>query len=144
MIAPLSKYGPSGKTWRQEREERKAARRAQERKAKQEAKAMDFGRCRWPQCDCAGAAVTRPLESAHRRAKGMGGNPDGSRNDPRNLITLCHDRHQGPKSLHSGDLKVVPLTDEGTRGACEFWSTDERGQPYLVARERAPFVYERD
>lgn len=144
MIAPLSKYGASGKTWRQERDERKAERKAVELKAKKQAKAMDQGRCRWPQCGCKGSTTTRPLEGAHLKAKGMGGNPDGSRNDPRNLLTLCFDRHQGPMSLHSGDLKVIPLTEDGTRGPCEFWSTDEQGIQFLVAREREPFVYERD
>lgn len=146
VIQPLSKY-QNGETLDEYRHRRRTSRQTTEKVAKGQAKAMDQGRCRWPRCECnrrGYRTFTEPLESAHRAAKGMGGNPDGSRNDPRNLITLCRPRHQGPTSLHSGDLKVITLTADGTRGPCEFWSTDEQGRPFLVAREREPFIYERD
>lgn len=142
MPAYLSKY-QDGMTWREAKEARRKAREMDERTAKAEAKASDGGRCRWPGCDCRQRRLS--VEMAHVAAKGMGGTPDGRRNDPRNLITLDIERHRtGRKSLHSGDLKIVALTEDGTRGPCEFWSTDDLGQPYLVAREREPFIYERD
>jgi hypothetical protein len=131
----------SGPTLREERRERKATRLSQEKAAKAEAKRLDGGRCRWPHCVCKGKEGT---ERAHLTAKGMGGTPDGSRNDPRNLISICHDIHRGPRSLHSGDRKIVPLTDDGARGPCEFWQRDERNDWFLVAREREPHIFERD
>lgn len=142
MATTLSKF-VDGKSWREVRHERRKARQLDERTAKAEAKAADGGRCRWPFCDCRHKKLS--VEMAHVEAKGMGGTPDGRRNDPRNLITLDIEAHRtGIKSLHSGDRKIVPLTEDGTRGPCEFWMTDVNGQMYLVAREREPFIYERD
>ena len=141
-IQPIPKFR-DGMTWREAKHARRTSREGDERDAKAEAKRADGGRCRWPGCDCRQRRL--PLEMAHVEAKGMGGTPDGRRNDPRNLITFDIETHRtGRKSLHSGDRKVVPLTEDGTRGPCEFWMTDEVGQMYLVARERAPFIYERD
>lgn len=142
MITPLSKY-VDGMTWRESRHAKRKAREMDERTAKASAKADDGGRCRWPSCDCRQRRLS--VEMAHVASKGMGGTPDGRRNDPRNLITLDIETHRtGIKSLHSGDRKVVPLTEDGTRGPCEFWQTDDNGAWFLVATEREPFIYERD
>lgn len=141
-IQPISKY-VDGMTWREAKHARRTARELDERQAKAEAKADDGGKCRWPHCECRRRRL--PVELAHVESKGMGGTPDGRRNDPRNLITLDIEAHRtGRKSLHSGDRRIVPLTEDGTRGPCEFWETDEAGQWFLVAVEREPFIYERD
>ena len=138
----LSKY-IDGMTWREAKRKRSLERTAKRKAAKVTARSLDGGRCRWPHCECRTLGLS--LESAHLKALGMGGNPDSSRDDPRNLITLCIETHRtGRLSLHKGTRKIVPLTDEGTRGPCEFWQDDEHGQMYLVARERAPFVYIKD
>ena len=95
------------------------------------------GRCRWPHCDC--KQRRDRLEVAHVVNKSAGGSSHVS-----NLIVLCQARHRGRPSLHSGDLRIEPLTDEGTNAGCAFWATDSDGKKYMVARERAPFFYEVD
>src|SRR5262245_42694239 len=48
------------------------------------------------------------VEAAHIRNAGAGGNPDGSRGHKAgDYVTLCHDCHQGPRSVHSGHLRIV-------------------------------------
>lgn len=61
-----------------------------------------------------------PLELAHLKAKGMGGNPDGSRGGTDNQICCCRTHHQGPRSIHSGHLKPIFLTAEGAAGPMAF------------------------
>jgi hypothetical protein len=138
----FSKY-VDGKTVREAREDVKAGRRTVERLGKDSAKKDDGGRCRWPHCDC--RKIKQPMDGAHLDAKGMGGNPKGDRHDPRNIITLCREVHRtGRKSLHSGDRRITPLTEDGTRGPCLFEMTDEHGRWFVVAEEREPFIYIRD
>jgi hypothetical protein len=132
---------PKGTTYKQGRDRRKAIVAAEDA-AKRAVRARDR-RCRWPQC--ANCASYKPrLEVAHLDAKGFGGD-HGIVSTPDQMILLDFLTHQsGPSSLEQHGRRIVPLTKDGTNGPCEFWATDERGEWYLVARERALFVYERD
>jgi hypothetical protein len=140
-VLPLAK-GSKGATFRKGRERRKAI-RASEEANKRIVRARDQ-RCRWPRCE--NCASFRPrLEVAHLDAKGFGGD-HGTRSEPSQMMLLDFLTHQdGPKSLEQHGRRIVPLTERGTDGPCEFWQVDlTTGQWFLVARERAPFVYERD
>lgn len=134
-------FKPAKGTARAKRVEKRVKVETKESSEKTKVRLRDGYTCRWPHCDC--RQRRDRIEVAHLDDKGMGGD-HGTRSHASQMITLCLARHQGKPSLHSGDLKVVPLTDEGTKGPCEFWATDENDQWYLVAREREPFVYERD
>lgn len=106
---------------------------AREQRNKSRVRKAD-GRCRWPGCDC--RERRDRLEVAHVVNKSQGG-----LSEPGNLIVLCLARHQGKPSLHSGELRIEPLTEQGTRGPCEFWQQDDHGW-HVVAREVAPFILE--
>lgn len=99
-------------------------------------------RCRWPHCENCRSYRPR-LEVAHATAKGMGGD-HGTRSDRTQMILLDYLTHQGADGLEQHGRRIETLTEAGTRGPCEFWAKDERGEWYLVARELAPFIYERD
>lgn len=73
----------------------------------------DGYRCRWPGCDC--RERRDRIEVAHVVNKSAGGSSEAS-----NLICLCVARHRGRPSLHSGDLRIEPLTAAGTNGPCAF------------------------
>lgn len=114
-----------------------------EREQKGAAKKRD-GRCRWPEAHkCRGGE----LEAAHIVDASRGGEMDA-----RNLVTLCPWYHRrGPESIHGKQLKIeVEEDDRGAWGPLSFWRQtgefDELGQPvyFLIARETAPFVLERD
>lgn len=127
---------------RLEREKRKADQKAAEDAVIAEAKALDSFRCRW-----AGRHKCRgPLEGAHVfQHRGMGGNPEGDRTTVDKILTVCAWIHRlGPRTIDGGDLRVVAESDKGTRGPCSFWRETPDGAWFMVARERAPFVYERD
>lgn len=98
--------------------------------------------CRWPHCEHCKRFKPR-LEVAHLRAKGMGGD-HGVRSTADQMVLLDYLTHQGEDGLERHGREIVPLTAAGANGPCEFWATDANGQRYLVAREVAPFVYERD
>ena len=84
------------------------------------------------------------FETAHLSAKGFGGD-HGIRTTADQMIRSCFFHHQGPWSLHSKDLRVECLTDQGTNGAIEVWGrSQETGAWYLLSRESAPGVRERD
>lgn len=100
------------------------------------------GRCRWPHCEVCRRYKTLVLQVSHVvRAKGMSGDRTLERSQADQMMLLDPITHAA-QERHEKD--VVPLTDEGTKGPCEFWAEDEHGQKYLVAREIAPFIYERD
>jgi hypothetical protein len=113
-----------------------------EREQKGLAKKRD-GRCRWPEAHkCRGGE----LEAAHILDASLGG-PMAAEN----LVTVCPWIHRrGPESIHKKQLKVDKETERGADGPLSFWKQtgefDELGQPtyFLVAREIAPFRYERD
>lgn len=74
----------------------------------------DGYKCRIPKCDCL-ALRLRP-EVAHVVPLSLGG-PD----TPENMLLVCGPRHRGRPSIHSGDVKVKPVTKSGTRGLCDFY-----------------------
>jgi hypothetical protein len=119
---------------------RRAAVAAAEERNKTTVRKRD-GRCRWP--DCANCRTYKPaLHVAHVcGAKGMGGD-HGELSQPAQMMVLDAVTHQ-EQEQHRRD--VVPVNAiEGTNGPCEFWAKDAEKRWYLVAREVAPFVYERD
>lgn len=62
-------------------------------------------------------AMPERLELAHVAARGMGGNPDLSRDITSNTMLVRHSLHQGRKHTMHGELiKVEALTDRGTDG----------------------------
>jgi len=86
----------------QTQRQRAASAKRRERRAKLEAKQRDHYTCR--RC---GVEATS-MEAAHIHGAGAGGNPDGSRSDRAEcFITLCHRCHQGPRSVHSGHVRIV-------------------------------------
>ncbi len=130
----LSKF-KDGKTFAEERAEKKAAVKKHELSEKAKVRKRDKT-CRWPACPCAKLGIR--LEVAHLENKAMGGDPQQIRTQAAKMILLCHTVHQGPLSLHSGDRKIEPLTTAGTSGPCRFW---EDG--VVVGVEKSPHVFEK-
>lgn len=60
------------------------------------------------------------LELAHVAGRGMGGNPDLSRDTTANTLLVRVGLHQGVRGMHSGHLKVRALTGAGADGPCCF------------------------
>lgn len=124
------------------REQAVAEADAIERREKAAAKKRD-GRCRWPEPHkCRGGE----LEAAHIIDASLGGAMASG-----NLVTVCPWIHRrGPESIHGKQLKVEAETERGAWAALSYWrqtgAFDALGQTtyYLVAREIAPFRYERD
>ena len=100
-------------------------------------------RCRWPHCEICRRYKNLIPQAAHVvQAKGMSGDRLMARSMANQLMLLDPITH-GAQERHEKD--VVPIDPVlGTDGPCEFWAEDEQGQKYLVARETAPFEYERD
>lgn len=96
--------------------------------------------CRWPRCQC--KRLTRiPTEVAHLNDKGIGGD-HGVRSTADQMMLLCVLRHQGACSLHSGDCRIEPQTEQGTNGPCDFYERAESGRMELIASERSIGVSE--
>lgn len=97
------------------------------------------GRCRWPlKHKCRGG-----LEAAHIRDASLGGEMHRT-----NLVTLCAWIHRsGPSTIHSKDFQIRCESAAGAEGPLSFWRLNnfvpEHGY-YLITRETAPFIYERD
>jgi hypothetical protein len=106
------------------------ARVADEDKEKAAAKIRDGHRCRWPHGRTEKAVCRRMrLDAAHYLAKSLGG-----ANRRENLISFCLEVHEGSKSLHSGDRRVVPLTPDRMDDICAF--KEKRGGKWVeVGRE---------
>lgn len=117
-----------------ERAKKRQARMSHEKSEKAKVRTRDR-HCRWPNCVCRSMRLT--AEVAHLDDKGMGGD-HGVRTSADAMILLCHLKHRGPTSLHSGDCRIERLTPAGTDGPCAFY---EGGQ--LVGRERAVGILER-
>lgn len=114
-----------------ERRKKRKALDAFEKAEKAKVRARDK-KCRWPRCDC--HTLRLPLEVAHLTSKSIGGASTADQ-----MILLCVSKHQGRPSLHSGDLRIVPLNDaQGTNGPCDFLARDEtEGDRFVVvASER--------
>lgn len=86
---------------------------------------QEDGYCRFPMCGC--RRMRLPIEAAHAGKdghRGSGGNPDGSRTTPENLIGLCRPRHRAHRfSVDKKTLRPVPQTDLGMRGPV-WWLID--------------------
>ena len=87
--------------------------KTRERAAKDAAKTRDGGACRrcgeieWP-------------EAAHVVDKGAGGDPTGLRSwKASDYVTLCPDCHRGPRSVHSGHVRMV-VGPKGGDGPVKF------------------------
>jgi hypothetical protein len=65
-------------------------------------------------------SFTARAELAHDDDRGMGGNPNFSRDTTENTLLLSGGMHRGPRSKHSGHLKIRPLTDRGLDGPVVF------------------------
>lgn len=116
--------------------------RQKERTEKSKVRKRDGGN-RWPGKPNPGER----LEVAHFKGKGMGGD-HGLRSTSENLIQFDWLTHQGPRSLHSGHLKVVPLTRAICNGPVSFWEREglpggRYGRWRCVGRETAVGVLER-
>ena len=134
---PFAK-GSRASHWLEGRKRRKAIVDAEDRE-KTKVRKRDRV-CRWPYCENC-KAWKPPLEVAHVcGAKGMGGD-HGERSTADQMMLLDRITHS-EQEAHKRD--VVPLTDQGTDGPCGFWVLDGKGEWCLLARERAPFYYEKD
>lgn len=107
---------PARGTARAAREAKRAALVAHEKREKAAVVARDGNRCRWPGC-----RETTRLECAHIIAKSLGGSSDRD-----NMVRLCEGHHRGPRSLHSGDLRIMPMSDQGANGPLMFRRQDEQ------------------
>jgi hypothetical protein len=138
LAEPLWK-SPKGTTLLKSRE-RKAATKAHEATEKAKVVKRDgMKACRLvPTCQ-----EREKFETAHLDDKGMVGY-HGIRTTADRMIRSCFWHHQGVWSLHSNDLRVDCLTDAGTDGPVEVWGRDDNGQFYLLKRETAVNVVERD
>jgi len=135
---PLAKL--SREDGRRQRDDRKAAIRAHEDAEKAKVRKRD-GAC---YCRLVPGCVERHLfETAHLDAKGMGGD-HGVRTVAELMVRGCFFHHRGNWSLHSKDLRVAYLTPEKANGPIEVWGKAETGEEYLVGRESAVGVWERD
>lgn len=97
-----------------ERRARRAAANSREDRNKSKVRVRDSRRSRWPGDD------GEPLEVAHLTHKGISSDINTTRSVPALMITLSRQMHQGPRSLHSGDLRVLFLTPEKANGPCAF------------------------
>jgi len=93
---------------------RKAVKRANIADVRWRVLRRELSSCRVPHC------LYLTVELAHLRARGMGGNPDLSRDTTANTIACCKWHHRGNRSLHSGHIKVRALTYEGADGPLCF------------------------
>lgn len=97
-----------------EHRQRHADADTREERNKTKVRRRDSHRSRWPGDD------GMPLEVAHLNHKGIGGDSQTIRSVTPLMILVSKDVHQGPRSLTSGDKRVVFLTDEKADGPCAF------------------------
>lgn len=138
MSFPLVRLGPKPARGTRvlEKERTDAERQARELEIRKAVRARD-GKCRWPEkhkCRC-------ELECAHVTDASLGG-----AYEPENLVLLCGWIHRrGPESIHGKELRMEHEgLDPLGRPIFSFWKQDGGGAYYLLAREVAPFVFERD
>jgi 5-methylcytosine-specific restriction endonuclease McrA len=91
-----------------------------ERMAKDAAKARDHWTCR--RCGRSTLDLAQTIEAAHLDDKGMGGDHGLRSSSPADYVTLCQKCHQGPRSVHSGHVRMVFSTAMGD-GPVEFVDT---------------------
>jgi hypothetical protein len=118
----------------------RARRLALLRAAKAASKARDQHRCRWPRHDhdTPGRVCLGVIQSAHRVAIGMGGNPDGTRTSTGELLTVCGHIHlAGKLSLEQHGRLWRGLTDAGADGPIEFLRVGQDRIAVVIGREIA-------
>lgn len=89
--------------------------------------------CRWPQCEYRVRKL--PIDPAHLRHRGMGGNPSGDRTaSTGQIVALCRVHH----GLYDAcEVEIDPLTDRGADGPLAFLAKHpETGQMVTHAIER--------
>lgn len=125
----LPRYAPIAKPARGSRRVEKLAERsaieAAEARAKLAAKVRDGYACRVPGCTT--NTQQWRLESAHLKTKGMGGDHGLHSHARGDYVTCCFVHHQGPRSLHSGDLRATPITPSGGDGLVQWDELTEAG-----------------
>jgi hypothetical protein len=120
-----------------EHRQRRAELVQHERREMQAAKKRDGNKCRVPYCEF--ASMKLPIDVAHMRHRGMGGNPKGDRTERRLLVTLCR-RHHG---LYDGaELEIEPMTAALMDGPLLFAQLSESGHMETFAVERSIGVSE--
>ena len=113
-----------------EKRQRRSEAVAHERREMSAAKKRDGGKCRRPRC----AFGNLPVDPAHLRHRGMGGNVKGDRTTRQTVIALCRWHHG---MYDAGDLRIEPLTADDFAGRCEFYERHpETGQFQHVGTER--------
>lgn len=90
--------------------------------AKSRAKFRDHFRCQFPGCSVAGR---ERVEAAHLVNSGSGGRLSVS-DQQRCYVTLCHDHHQGPRSVHQHYIRMVPRNPEAGGDGPIDWQTRTR------------------
>lgn len=123
---------PAKGTATRERRKKHRVQKAKETSAMKAARTRDKV-CRFPLCPC--KKLRLRLEVAHQVHRGMGGNPAGDRTTTAGLVLLCFERHQGRTSLHSGDVRWVPLGDRGADGLIRWEYRTESGEWKMLASE---------
>lgn len=99
---------PAKGTAQKARRARRATSKMDARQAKLVAKHRDGYQCR----RCRVNLFCKYSEAAHLVDAGMGGRASVS-SHPRDYVTLCHECHRGPRSLHSGHVRVEFGPDMG-------------------------------
>jgi hypothetical protein len=137
--APGAFMKPPKGSYKLEREKAKTALKSSEQAEKTKVRIRDGAaycrlvpRCRFDQ-----------HETAHIFSKKMGGD-HGKRSIAALMLRSCWYHHRGPWSLHSSDLRVEFLTERKADGPIATWGLDEQGREYLVGRESAVGIWERD
>lgn len=120
---------PAKGSARAERLDRRAEIERIEARAKLAAKVRDGYACRVPGCTT--NLQQWRLESAHLVTKGMGGDHGVYSSHRRDYVSTCFPHHQGARSLHSGDLKALPLTSEAGDGPVQWSELRESGWTIL-------------
>ena len=141
-----------GETVQDYRRRVKNARKAAVLDIKTELRIRDGIGCRWPGCGFWKQGYR--VHGVHLEDAGMGGDPTLIRTQRQTMIRLCARHHQGPWSIHSKDLRVVPLTEKGTDGPCAFevrdlksptgWMADGVEDDFTFTRRRNPSAEESD
>jgi hypothetical protein len=112
---------------------RKRERKSVEDKTMLAAKRRDSHTCRFPNCEY--MRMDPRVEAAHRRHRGMGGNPAGDRTTLNDLVTWCFIHHS--EWDRGGEWDIEPQQAErGFSGPCDFYRTNPaNGKWEIFARE---------
>lgn len=138
MAFPLVRLGPKPPRGQRvlDKEDSDAKAKSRELEVKKVVRLRD-ARCRWPEKH----KCRLGYECAHVKDASLGGEMVAE-----NLILVCAWIHRrGPESIHGKQLRVEVDAIDPLRGPLfTFWKQDGAGAYYLIARETAPFEFERD